>query len=258
MTNHDEFSHAEHTEYAEDALRLECSLIECAPRFTFMSWSYFAPWSIVLLTLTQIIIFYVIEDQSKTLSVRLKLKPGDEYRLITCILAHSDASHLWGNMLIQLVVGGWLELEEGTRRVQLIYWASGVAASLSEAALFQPTTTQSYINLLGASGAIYGLLLVGLAIVIMNFRETSFAACIVLFYLLAIALEVYLSIQSSASNIAYTAHAVGAIFGFLLGILFVRNLKITRLERLITLWTTILVIVSSALLIYFGLGNYAS
>ena len=237
-------------------LKINCRVIEFSVEISSLNQRYFLPWSILLLSLVQIILFYAEPNNGYGLAVRLPLVPGEEYKLITCILAHADIFHLWGNLIIQIVVGVLIELTEGTLRTQLIYWLSGLAASLSEAALFEPTAERPTTKLLGASGAIYALLLIGLSSTIMNFKETRGAWFIIIAYMSAIAFETYVSIQSSATNIAFAAHAIGALYGFVLGLIFVRNMHITKCERTITLISTVFILGCSALLIYLGLSNY--
>lgn len=238
-------------------LKISCRLRELSIQFSSLGQLYFLPWSILLLTFIQILVYYAAPQHGIGLAVRLPLVPGEEYKLITCILAHVDRFHLWGNLLIQVIVGVVIELTEGTLRTQLIYWLSGLAASLSEAALFEPTTSKPFTQLLGASGAIYALLLIGLSGTIMNFKETWGAWCIVLIYLIAIGFETYVSIESTATNVAFAAHAFGALYGFVLGLIFVRNIHITTCERAITFISTTFILGCSAVLIYLGLSNYA-
>jgi membrane associated rhomboid family serine protease len=236
--------------------KLECRVRELSVQLTYLSQTFFLPWSIPLLSFIQIAIFYAAPNNGYGLAVRLPLIPSEEYKLITCILAHADVFHLWGNLVIQLVVGVIIETSEGTLRTQLIYWLSGLAASLSEAALFQPTVERSYIILLGASGAIYALLLIALSSTLMNFKETRGAWCIVLLYLVMIGVETYVSAQSSATNIAFAAHATGALYGLVLGFIFVRNMHVTQCEYSITLLSTVYIVVFSTWLLFVGFSNY--
>jgi membrane associated rhomboid family serine protease len=241
---------------AVNKCQLNCQLTELSVRIIYSGQSFLLPWSILLLSVVQIVIFYTAPNNGYDLAVRIPLIPSEEYKLITCILAHADAFHLWGNLLIQVVVGVIIETSEGTLRTQLIYWLSGLAASLSEVVLFQPTAERSYIILLGASGAIYALLLIGLSSTLMNCKETRGAWFIILLYLFMIGFETYVSAHSSATNIAFAAHAVGALYGFVLGLIFVRNMHLTECEYSVTLLSTVFIVGFSTWLLFVGFSNY--
>lgn len=75
---------------------------------------------------------------------------------------HASISHLVGNVVMQLLIGIGLERVHGSLRVALLYTLSGVAGA-ANVVMFVPRST-----VVGASGAIYGLMGVTLANVVVN------------------------------------------------------------------------------------------
>lgn len=74
--------------------------------------------------------------------------------LFTCMFIHGGFMHLAGNMLFLWVFGNSMEHHLGPVRYLLLYVATGVAATLSHVAV----ETQSQVPLIGASGAVSGVL----------------------------------------------------------------------------------------------------
>ena len=75
----------------------------------------------------------------------------------------------------------------------------------------------------GASGSIYGLLLVGLAAVLVNRRSIPYSTPIMMAYSIAITLEVLNGINENATGTAVVGHGFGALVGFLAGLALVRR-----------------------------------
>lgn len=73
--------------------------------------------------------------------------------IISSMFMHADPLHLIGNCLILYLIGLPLEERIGTRKWGIIYFATGIAATLS----FYVMNMDSGSHLLGASGAIFGI-----------------------------------------------------------------------------------------------------
>jgi len=73
--------------------------------------------------------------------------------IITSMFMHADPLHLIGNCLILYLIGLPLEERIGTRKWGIIYFVTGIAATLS----FYVMNIDSGSHLLGASGAIFGI-----------------------------------------------------------------------------------------------------
>ena len=77
------------------------------------------------------------------------------WQLVTYLFLHAGFFHILFNMLGLWMFGGEVERTWGTRRFLFYYFLSGIGAGLT-VVLVNPSST---IATLGASGAIYGLLL---------------------------------------------------------------------------------------------------
>ena len=80
------------------------------------------------------------------------VKEGQIYRLITCMFLHYGIIHFACNMYSLFVIGPRVEDFFGKRKFLLIYFLSGICASLLVSGI------QPNIACVGASGAIFGLL----------------------------------------------------------------------------------------------------
>jgi membrane associated rhomboid family serine protease len=86
------------------------------------------------------------------------VKEGSVWQLVTYMFLHRDMSHLFFNMLGLFFFGVQIERYMGSREFLLFYFVCGFAAGLFSFIAY--VFTGSYgIILIGASGAIYGVLL---------------------------------------------------------------------------------------------------
>ena len=96
---------------------------------------------------------------------------GEIYRLLTSMFIHFDITHLVNNVIILILAGNQLEAAAGRLKFLLIYFVSGIGASLISAMYFM------YINdavlSAGASGAIYGVIGAMAAIMLRNKKRMS-------------------------------------------------------------------------------------
>lgn len=134
---------------------------------------------------------------------------------------HGDIMHLLGNMFFLIVCGFAVEAAIGHWRFLLFYLLSGMGAGLAQVA----TDWQSSQPLIGASGAISGVMAMYLAI--FRFKKIEFfywffflvgyfrapALLILPFY---IGKEIYQYQTDVNSNVAFMAHAGGFLVGALL------------------------------------------
>ncbi len=134
---------------------------------------------------------------------------------------HGDVMHLLGNMTFLIICGFAVEAAIGAWFFLALYLASGIAGGL----FFALFDLQSETPLVGASGAISGVMAMYLAI--FRLRKIDFFYWIFIFagYFRAPALlilplyigkEVFSFITNDESNVAFMAHAGGFICGGLL------------------------------------------
>ncbi|HEY9288925.1 MAG TPA: rhomboid family intramembrane serine protease [Candidatus Dormibacteraeota bacterium] len=144
--------------------------------------------------------------------------------LITSLFLHANLLHVGGNMLFLWIFGNNVEDKLGELKFLVVYFASGVAGSLLQVAI-TPTST---IPMLGASGAISGLLAAyvlyfpraKVLTFIIPFFFVTLSAFIFIGYWIALqALDAYFSFGVSGGGVAFFAHVGGFVTGLLLAIL---------------------------------------
>lgn len=136
------------------------------------------------------------------------------YQLFTYMFLHGSITHLLFNMLTLWMFGVQLERDWGTRRFLRYYFLCGVGAGLCDVALHAALGDWS-TNTIGASGAIFGLLMAFGVLypnqtVLMNFLFPIKAKYLVMIYG-AIELILAFGVNKGVSNIA---HLGGMAFGY--------------------------------------------
>ncbi|XP_037043160.1 rhomboid-related protein 2-like [Bradysia coprophila] len=178
------------------------------------------PKFMIGVSVVQIFLFCFYD--SDELIMRLGYDPSrrhEVWRFFTPIFVHIGWSHLLGNLVMQLILGVFLEIVHEWRRIAIIYLASGFGAALCVTVL----ANTSYGG--GASGAVMGLLFSHLATIVLNWNEMErkFLALYIIYDVgRDVYTEVYLDIRS---NIGHAAHFGGAVTGFLVSILVLKNFK---------------------------------
>lgn len=147
---------------------------------------------------------------------------GDKYfhtwQFITYMFLHGSFSHLFFNMFALWMFGRLLEWELGSKRFIVYYLVCGVGAALIQLGVAWLTGDLG-IRLIGASGAVMGLLL---AFGVLHPNERIYiiplpfpikAKWFVLGYAV---LEMLLGTTGLQSGVAHFAHVGGMLWGFLL------------------------------------------
>ncbi len=136
------------------------------------------------------------------------------YRALSAMFLHADINHIVNNMLLLAGLGMMLEKETGHMLFLAQYVLAGLggqAASLG----YKLVTGEWYVSSIGASGAVFGLVGVLLAMVLCkkgSMRSVTWQRVV-----LVVAYSVYSGIR--AANIDNAAHIGGFVSGFLLGLL---------------------------------------
>ena len=137
------------------------------------------------------------------------------WTIITYMFVHLTFDHLFWNMLFLFFFGMALEQRVGERNFLIIYLLSGIVAAIGQILVL--SGTDSFVPMVGASGALYGVLGC-LAIIAPEIRVLLFFViplsirwAVVLF-----ALVDFLSL-GTADNIAHMAHIVGLFVGLAFG-----------------------------------------
>lgn len=144
----------------------------------------------------------------------------DPVTLFTHMFLHGGVGHLLGNMVFLFIFGFALEVIIGRVKFLLLYLLSGLCAVYMHMAV----DPGSYIQLVGASGAISGLMGMYLAaygirkirfFYTVGFYFGQFSAPAILIFPYWIGKEIY-SQFTVESNVAYMAHAGGLLGGFVI------------------------------------------
>lgn len=114
---------------------------------------------IVLSLIALNFIFFMVQTASPAFTEAFQLTPssafsGAPWQFITYMFLHADLQHILTNMLTLGLIGFPFEYSVGERRFLYIYLASGIGSGVIHMLL----TGFSNIPLVGASGAIYGIL----------------------------------------------------------------------------------------------------
>nr|MBS0038293.1 rhomboid family intramembrane serine protease [Saprospiraceae bacterium] len=148
------------------------------------------------------------------------------YQIVTHMFMHSGIVHIFFNMFVLFMFGPPLEALWGPKRFLFFYFFAGFGALLLhlivkylEMHYLGASGFEINVPMLGASGAIFGLL-IGFG---MMFPETRLMLLFPpipikakYFVLIIAALELFLGVSRMSTGIAHFAHLGGALFGFLL------------------------------------------
>jgi rhomboid protease GluP len=150
-------------------------------------------------------LFLPIGFNSRTLVLH-----GQVWRLLSNIFLHFSIGHLLGNMIVLIYIGSLIESKLGKWNFLFLYLFTGLIASM--------VSVMGHVQLIGggASGAIFGLFGILLALLTTNFYERSARRAL----LISTAIFVGYNILPSANrHIDYAAHLGGLGSGYVLGLI---------------------------------------
>ena len=140
------------------------------------------------------------------------------WQLVTYMFMHGGIGHLFFNMYTLFIFGSVLENIWGTKKFLTFYFITGIGAGLFN--ILVQHLTGNFALMVGASGAIYGVLM-GYAmlypdsILSLLFPPVSMKAK--WFVLIFAGIELLLGLSNNpADNVAHFAHLGGLVFAFLL------------------------------------------
>lgn len=150
------------------------------------------------------------------------------YQFVTYMFLHGGFAHLFSNMFALWMFGRTLEYELGSKRFLIYYMVCGVGAALFQM-LVAWLTGDIYFRVVGASGAVMGLLL---AFGVMHPNNMIYiiplpfpikAKWFVLGYAV---LEIALGWSGAQTGVAHFAHVGGMLWGLMLLYWWRKNRKI--------------------------------
>jgi rhomboid protease GluP len=146
--------------------------------------------------------------------------PESLTRLFTSMFIHANIAHIAFNLFALAYLGGYSERAIGVPRYVLVYFASGIVAALFHGAITSYILNNGDVVLIGASGAISGVL--GIAAAAGNTRAYYWLVLQIVFAVIG---------SISALPIAFTAHVGGFIAGVVLTKVLVKLEQTKRKSR---------------------------
>ena len=136
---------------------------------------------------------------------------GEYGRILWSMFLHSGIDHLFNNMLILFFLGAMIEKETGHILYALLYFLSGIGGNILS--LYIKAINGDMSISVGASGAVFGLDGVLLAMVLLSDKRLENVTPV------RVIMMVVLSLYNgfTAYNIDNAAHVGGLITGFLAG-----------------------------------------
>ena len=138
------------------------------------------------------------------------------WQVVTYMFVHAGTWHLLFNMLALYMFGAPLERHLGSAEFLLFYFVTGIGAGLATLAV-NWYSGMGYIPVVGASGAIFGLLLAFAAcfpdtrILFMFFIPMRAPVAVLVFA----GIELFSMFTGSNAGVAHLTHLAGLLFGWL-------------------------------------------
>ncbi len=192
--------------------------------------------------------------------------PVNAYRMLTAMFLHGDILHIFFNMYFLYVFGKSVENALGSMRFAILYFMSGLLASIFHTAFsYIQGPSALMIPAIGASGAISGVL----GAYLLLYPGTSLSACWFFFIfpvcftiraaywlIFWFATQVIYGYARLGTAIAFFAHAGGYVTGIALLPLVVNRERLDML-RLWSRFRPLFNVIFSGLRDHEGLGKYA-
>lgn len=140
--------------------------------------------------------------------------PIQLYRVITSMFLHADINHIFSNMVLLFFLGQVIEKEIGKLNFSIMYFFSGIWGCF--AMFISELITEENVMVVGASGAIFGLL--GGLFSLVLFKRITSRTMPLGRVLLVIVLCVYNGFTQA--DTANWAHVGGLLAGFLVGVVY--------------------------------------
>lgn len=139
------------------------------------------------------------------------------WQLVTYMFMHGSFAHIFFNMYAVFIFGSVLERVWGTKKFVFYYLVTGVGAALIHIGV--QWLTQDFALTVGASGAVFGLLL-GYAMLYPDTMMGLIFPPVTMkakwFVLIYAAIELLLGITGAQASVAHFAHLGGLVFGLAL------------------------------------------
>ena len=144
------------------------------------------------------------------------IRGGAVWQVVTYMFMHGSFWHIFFNMIVLFLFGTQLEKRWGSHEFLLYYLVTGIGAGIFTLVLHW-YTGKYMVPVVGASGAIYGLLL-AYAVMFPDSRIFIFGILPLrapIAVLVFAGLSLFYHITGTAAGIAHLTHLAGMVVGFL-------------------------------------------
>ena len=122
---------------------------------------------------------------------------------------HANFTHLYSNMIALFIFGEAVEKELGSFKLFLIYFTAGIGSGLYSVYLHHMADPNRWVNSIGASGAVYALMVSAFFIGIRHISGSRMKAVLALgVYILIMVAEIVLN---KTAGVDFFAHLAGAV-----------------------------------------------
>src|ERR1700761_4046938 len=174
-------------------------------------------------------------------SGRTQVLNGQVWRLVTSTFLHFSIMHILGNMIVLIYIGSLLEGKLGKWTYLALYLLAGICASITS------VVWNDHGIMAGASGAIFGLFGILLALLSTDFYEKNARRAL----LISTGIFVAYNIIPLGRGIDHAAHFGGLISGYILGWMAYLGMKYQQ-QKLVVAGAFALTIIYTALNIHFA------
>ncbi|GGH13982.1 rhomboid family intramembrane serine protease [Mucilaginibacter phyllosphaerae] len=172
-------------------------------------------------------------------SGRNQVLKGQLWRLITNTFLHFSVLHITGNMVVLIYIGSLIENKLGKWNYLFIYLLTGICASITSVIWYKEGVSA------GASGAIFGMFGVLLALLSTDFYENNVRRAL----LISTTIFIAYSIIPIGRHVDHAAHFGGLISGYIFGWIAYLSLKQQK-QNLVTASALAITIIYTGLCIW--------
>lgn len=152
------------------------------------------------------------------------------HTFITSMFMHGSLGHLLGNMIFLFILGGIVEGAIGMRKYLLMYFLAGIFGGIVMFFMTSVGFIDNNVPILGASGAIFGVLAAAAIFKPMYIIYIYFVPMpLIVIGLIYTGLQVYYILIGGEAGVANGAHLGGAIIGLIMGLYFRRTIRDTSI-----------------------------
>ncbi len=145
------------------------------------------------------------------------------YRLLSSMFLHGDMAHLVNNMLLLFGLGTMIEKEIGHFTFAATYFLAGLFGGMASL-FYKVFTNQWYVGSIGASGAVFGL--IGVLLAMAFFSGLNMPNVTPIKMIIVVAYSVYSGMGDP--NIDNAAHVGGVLIGILTGLVLCIKIRLKR------------------------------